>query len=264
MACLANNRRMQQLARKFDAELSFDFGSVVGEVAAPRPTPLSMVREMVVDGHGFATAVLDVQSRLLKPAICGNAQNKANAALTDWLELPPILHSSSMEVGSMAVVHAAEIRVLGPSAIEDYHAHLLRLDRTSRFPAADDRSIDTHCLGPGRLRGDPDRRLRQGRDARRRRDRARPHRTARRCRHHRRGRLHRSRASTAKSPRGSSTKRAVTTSTTCACRSRRRRGAIASRRWNCTATRPADSPPRPRKGRRRPRRATRTARSARP
>jgi GNAT superfamily N-acetyltransferase len=32
MACLAENRRMQQLARKFDAELSFDFGGVVGEV----------------------------------------------------------------------------------------------------------------------------------------------------------------------------------------------------------------------------------------
>jgi GNAT superfamily N-acetyltransferase len=67
MACLANNRRMQELARKFDAELSFDFGSVVGEVAAARPTPLSVLREFVVDGHGFATAVLDVQSRLLKP-----------------------------------------------------------------------------------------------------------------------------------------------------------------------------------------------------
>ena len=34
MACLADNRRMQQLARKFDAELSFDFGEVVGEVDA--------------------------------------------------------------------------------------------------------------------------------------------------------------------------------------------------------------------------------------
>ena len=67
MACLANNRRMQELVRKFAAELSFDFGSVVGEVAAPRPTPLSVLREMVADGHGFATAVLDVQSRLLKP-----------------------------------------------------------------------------------------------------------------------------------------------------------------------------------------------------
>lgn len=67
MACLADNTRMQQLARKFDAELTFDFGNVVGEVAAPRPTPLSLVREIVADQHAFATALLDVQSRLLKP-----------------------------------------------------------------------------------------------------------------------------------------------------------------------------------------------------
>jgi GNAT superfamily N-acetyltransferase len=73
MACLANNRRMQELARKFAAELSFDFGSVTGEVAAARPTPLSVLRELVADNCGFATAVLDVQSRLLKPAI--SAQN---------------------------------------------------------------------------------------------------------------------------------------------------------------------------------------------
>jgi GNAT superfamily N-acetyltransferase len=67
MACLADNRRMQQLARKFDAELSFDFGNVVGEVTTPRPTPLSVMRELVADQHGFATAMLDVQSRLLRP-----------------------------------------------------------------------------------------------------------------------------------------------------------------------------------------------------
>jgi GNAT superfamily N-acetyltransferase len=67
MTCLADNKRMQQLARKYDAELSFDFASVVGEVAAPRPTPLSLMREILADGHGFATAVFDVQSRLLKP-----------------------------------------------------------------------------------------------------------------------------------------------------------------------------------------------------
>lgn len=66
MACLADNRRMQQLALKFDAELTFDFGSVVGEVTAPHPTPLSLMREMIADSHGFATAMLDVQSRLLR------------------------------------------------------------------------------------------------------------------------------------------------------------------------------------------------------
>ena len=59
---------MQQLARKFDAELRFDFASIVGEVAAPHPTPMSVAREIVADSHGFATALLDVQSRLLRSA----------------------------------------------------------------------------------------------------------------------------------------------------------------------------------------------------
>jgi GNAT superfamily N-acetyltransferase len=66
MACLADNRRMQQLARKFDAELSFDFGNVVGEVESSRPTPLSLMREFMSDGHGFATAMLDLQTRMLR------------------------------------------------------------------------------------------------------------------------------------------------------------------------------------------------------
>jgi GNAT superfamily N-acetyltransferase len=68
MACLAENRRMQQLALKFAAELTFDFGGVVGEVEAPHPTPLSVMREFVTDSTGFATAMLEVQSRLFRPA----------------------------------------------------------------------------------------------------------------------------------------------------------------------------------------------------
>ena len=67
MICLANNRRMQQLARKFDAELIFEYGSVIGEVESPYPTPLSVLRELASDSAAFATAMLDVQSRLLKP-----------------------------------------------------------------------------------------------------------------------------------------------------------------------------------------------------
>src|SRR3954464_780691 len=51
-------------------------------------------------------------------------------------------------MGVVEVVHAAEIRVLGASGIEDYHAHLMRLYRASVFPG-DDRSIDAHCLDLG-------------------------------------------------------------------------------------------------------------------
>jgi hypothetical protein len=68
MICLPDNLRMQQLARKFHADLSFDLGSVITELEAPRATPLSLFRELVADGHGFAAAVLEAQARLLKPA----------------------------------------------------------------------------------------------------------------------------------------------------------------------------------------------------
>lgn len=67
MHCLAENRRMQQLARKFDADLRFDFGSVIGEVTAPRPTPISIVREALSDGFGVTNALLDAQTRFFKP-----------------------------------------------------------------------------------------------------------------------------------------------------------------------------------------------------
>jgi hypothetical protein len=45
---------------------------------------------------------------------------------------------------------SVEIRVLGPTGIEDHHAHLLRLDARGRslFLAngSDDRGVDGHCL----------------------------------------------------------------------------------------------------------------------
>jgi hypothetical protein len=66
MHCLADNRRMQQLARKFEADLKFDFGSVVGEVDPSRSTPLSLLREAFADAHGVASAWFEAQSRLFK------------------------------------------------------------------------------------------------------------------------------------------------------------------------------------------------------
>ena len=68
MHCLADNKRMQQLARKFDAELHFDFGSVVGEVDPPRSTVLSLMREAMADAHGVTSSILEAQSRLLGAA----------------------------------------------------------------------------------------------------------------------------------------------------------------------------------------------------
>ena len=67
VCCLAENQRMQRLARKFAAELTLDFGTVVGKMENPHPTPLSLMQEMVTDGQSFAAAYVNFQSRLLRP-----------------------------------------------------------------------------------------------------------------------------------------------------------------------------------------------------
>ena len=54
-------------ARKFKAALIFDCGTAIGTMKNPHPTPLSLMQEMVADGHSFAAAYVDFQSRLLKP-----------------------------------------------------------------------------------------------------------------------------------------------------------------------------------------------------
>jgi len=68
MRCLADNRRMRDLAAKFDATLSFDTDGVIGEVDSPHSTPLSLLRELLEDSHSLARTLLDAQSRLLQTA----------------------------------------------------------------------------------------------------------------------------------------------------------------------------------------------------
>lgn len=68
MNCLSHNHPMQAIARKYHADLKFEAGDVVAEIANARPDPLSLLREFVADGCGIGTALLDVQSRMLRAA----------------------------------------------------------------------------------------------------------------------------------------------------------------------------------------------------
>lgn len=68
MQCLSDNRRMQQLARKFEADLKFDFGGVVGDLDPAQVTPMSLMREALADSTSLVSAVLDAQARLWKAA----------------------------------------------------------------------------------------------------------------------------------------------------------------------------------------------------
>ena len=68
MNCLQENRKMQRIARKYDAELHFDHGEVVGKVKTPGPTPASLWSEAMDDSNGFVMAVLELPLRLLAAA----------------------------------------------------------------------------------------------------------------------------------------------------------------------------------------------------
>lgn len=86
LSCLAQNRRMQQIVRKFDAELTFDTDEVMAQLKAPFPTALSLAQEAAVDAQGMVGAVLQAQRLatgrlfdMILPAANGPAL-EANAA----------------------------------------------------------------------------------------------------------------------------------------------------------------------------------------
>lgn len=63
MSCLIHNRAMQALARKFQAQLVFEAADVLGIVDDAQAAPGSLVEEAMADAKGFATAILDLQTR---------------------------------------------------------------------------------------------------------------------------------------------------------------------------------------------------------
>lgn len=68
MNCLSENRKMQRVARKFEAVLHFEEGDVVGEVAPSTPNYFSIWREAMEDERGFVMAVLELHKKFLPAA----------------------------------------------------------------------------------------------------------------------------------------------------------------------------------------------------
>lgn len=68
MSCLAENGKMQSIARKHEAELRFEYGEVVGEIVPQDPNYFSILAEAVEDRVGYMMAVLDIQGRAAKRA----------------------------------------------------------------------------------------------------------------------------------------------------------------------------------------------------
>ena len=68
MSCLADNARMQKIARKHEAGLRFEYGEVIGEIVPTTPDYFSILAEAIEDRAGYLMAVLDLQARLAKAA----------------------------------------------------------------------------------------------------------------------------------------------------------------------------------------------------
>jgi GNAT superfamily N-acetyltransferase len=68
ISCLAENNKMRAIARKYEAELRFEFGEIVGEIVPDGANYFSLLAEAVDDRFGYMMAVLDLQRRVVKAA----------------------------------------------------------------------------------------------------------------------------------------------------------------------------------------------------
>jgi len=68
VSCLAENSKMQAIARHFEAELRLEYGEVVGEIVPEGPNYFLLLAEAVEDRFGYMMAVLDLHNRVVKAA----------------------------------------------------------------------------------------------------------------------------------------------------------------------------------------------------
>ena len=68
MSCLAENAKMQAIAKKHEADLKFEYGEVIGEILPESSDFFSLMQEAVEDRVGHLLAVFDLQRRLVHAA----------------------------------------------------------------------------------------------------------------------------------------------------------------------------------------------------
>jgi GNAT superfamily N-acetyltransferase len=68
MSCLPENAKMQAIAKKYEADLRFEYGEVVGEIVPQNPDYFSILAEQIEDRVGYMLTVLDLSARAVKAA----------------------------------------------------------------------------------------------------------------------------------------------------------------------------------------------------
>ncbi len=68
VSCLRENARMQRIAARHEADISFEPGEVIGTLHPRRANGFSLFQETVAETEGLARAMIDVQTGLLRTA----------------------------------------------------------------------------------------------------------------------------------------------------------------------------------------------------
>ena len=68
MSCLAENGKMQRVAKKYSAILRFDQCDVIGELTPEMPSYMSLCGEAIDDGKGYVMAMLETKSSVTPAA----------------------------------------------------------------------------------------------------------------------------------------------------------------------------------------------------
>ena len=68
MSCLAENAKMQAIARNHEADLRFEYGEVIGEIVPQDADYFSVMAEQIEDRVGFMMTVFDLSTRVVKAA----------------------------------------------------------------------------------------------------------------------------------------------------------------------------------------------------
>lgn len=68
LSCLAENKKMQHIARHYKAELRFEYDEVVGEIVPQDANYFSILEEAAEDRVGYIMAILDLQLKKSKAA----------------------------------------------------------------------------------------------------------------------------------------------------------------------------------------------------
>ena len=67
ITCLPQNVAMQNLAKKYGARLKCDTDEVTGKIKVELPTPQTLLTELFEESLDFASALFDLQRRILPP-----------------------------------------------------------------------------------------------------------------------------------------------------------------------------------------------------